>query len=368
MWKEVTQNELVVVAPVPWFPKTKLLQCFKKWHEFSQAPREEVIEGIQVYHPRYFTIPKMGMFLYGYLMGLSMLRFVMMLYRQYKFDLIDAHFVYPDGVAARMISKKLGIPYVISARGTDINHYPKLWTIHPQIKNVLNKAAQVIAVSLGLKNIMTSNLGILPNKITVIGNGVDSKKFYPIDKMEARQYCGLPSDKTILLSVGALIPRKNYLAYLMAIKRLNDPNIFTVIIGEGEDRLSLENYIEQNGLAGRVLMPGSVPHAELVWWYSAADLFCHPSMNEGWPNVLMESLACGLPIVATPSIGSDEIIVDETVGLLTDGFKSEDIAAPLRKALCRNWDRVALRKKAEERGWNLVAAEVQSVFDEALNN
>src|SRR3989338_3235025 len=115
-------HEIRVVAPVPYFPKWNIN---KKWFQFSQIPRQEVIDGITVYHPRYFITPKIGRSFYAFFMFLSLFPFVKRLRREFDFDLIDAHFIYPDGVAAGLISKVLKRKVVLTPRGTDINWYPE---------------------------------------------------------------------------------------------------------------------------------------------------------------------------------------------------------------------------------------------------
>ena len=363
-WNSLPGNELVVVAPVPWFPPVKIT---KKWFNYSQIPKEEIVEGIKVYHPRYIVTPKIGMRYYGYSMAKSTVPFLEKLRKTYAFELIDAHYVYPDGVAARIAAKDLGVPFVISARGTDINYFPKInKNIKGQIKEVLTRASRVISVSQGLKDIMTNDLGVNPEKIRVIGNGVDPEKFYEIDKNKARKKCGLPANKKILLSVGALNERKNYIEFLKAINRLGRTDLIAVIIGEGDERRKIEEFIEEGKMVEQVILKGGIPHEGLKWWYSAADVFCHTSLQEGWPNVLMEALACAVPVVVTPAEGAAEIITGEDLGIIAEGFTAGDIEAALRRSLERKRNKEAIVERMKDAAWQNVAHEVNKVFEEVM--
>ena len=190
--------EVKVVAPVPYFPAIKL-----NWRwRFSQVARRELRNGIEVYHPRYFLTPKIGMALYGWMMFLSVLPAVRRIQKDFDFDLIDAHYVYPDGFAAVLFGWIFKKPVVVSARGSDINLFKTFPLIRKLLQYVLRKAARVVAVSKALKEAMVQ-LGIPEEKISGIPNGVDPEKFYPVPKEQARKELGLPNRRTVL-SVGNL--------------------------------------------------------------------------------------------------------------------------------------------------------------------
>jgi teichuronic acid biosynthesis glycosyltransferase TuaC len=139
--------DVKIVAPVPYFPRFKL-----NWRwRFSQVVRREFRDGVEVYHPRYFMTPKVGMVLYGWMMFLSVLPIVKKIQKNFDFDLIDAHFIYPDGFAAVLLGQLFGKPVVVSARGSDINLFETLPVIRKLLQYVLRKAARVIAVSQALK-------------------------------------------------------------------------------------------------------------------------------------------------------------------------------------------------------------------------
>jgi glycosyltransferase involved in cell wall biosynthesis len=355
--------DVKVVAPVPYFPAVKLGWRWK----LSQVARKEIREGMEVHHPRYLMIPKVGMALYGWMMFLSVLPQVKKIKRGFDFDLIDAHYVYPDGFAAIQLGRFFKRPVVVSARGSDVNLFKTFPLVRKLVRYVLTKADRVIAVSEALKAAMIE-LNVPEDKITVIPNGVDAAKFYPIAQEEARKKLGWPNRKTIL-SVGNLTDNKGFDLLVKSVRLLSDKfpetDIHMAIVGDGPARGKLEKTISSLKLDGKVRLVGAVPHDQLRLWYSAADLFCLASGREGWPNVLLEALACGTPVVATAVGGIPEIIRSEKVGLLTEREETK-IAAAIFDAMNRNWQSDAILHYAREHTWSHTAVTVRGIFQSLL--
>lgn len=359
---------LKIVAPVPWFPPFRI---FKKWYPFSQIPLKETREGIEVFHPRFIIIPKMMRTFYGLLYFLSVFPYILKIRRRFDFDLIDAHWIYPDGFAAVLIGNLFKKPVVVSARGTDINLYPKRLLIRKQIVYTLKNADKIIAVCEALKNKMI-RLGISQDKIEVIPNGVDIEKFKPISKIEARKELNLPIDKKMILSVGHLVEKKGFHYLIDAIYEIknngnrNAPPLL-VIVGKGDYRLKLENKIKELNLDGGVKLVGAQSHNELYKWYSAADLFVLASSSEGWPNVIFESLACGIPVVATNVDGVPEVLCSDEYGILVDKQDGKCLADTIITALHKTWDYKKLIGYAQENTWDKCAEKIFKQFEEVVN-
>ena len=355
--------KIKVVAPIPYFPALKLGWRWK----FSQVARQEIRDGIEVYHPRYFMIPKIGMALYGWMMYRSVLPLVKQIKSDFDFDLIDGHYVYPDGGAAIQLGRFFNKPVVVSARGSDVNLFRTFPLIRRMLRYALLRADRVIAVSEALKAAMIE-LDIPAEKIAVIPNGVDAAKFYPIPQDEARRALRLP-DQRLILSVGNLNDNKGFDLLIKSFRKVVDgvdrSGVQLIIVGDGPSRGKLENIIASLKLAGRVRLTGAVPHGQLRLWYSAADLFCLVSEREGWPNVLLESLACGTPVVTTRAGGIPEIIRSERIGLLTDRNEAS-IAAALTSALDKSWKRDEILDHARQHTWHRTALAVLSVFQSVL--
>ena len=360
--------DLRVVAPVPYFPKLPF-NFIDKWKMFAGIPGKENCDGIKVYHPRYVIIPKMGMMLHGYCMFLGSLRQVLKIQKEFPFDLIDAHFIYPDGVAAILLGKMLRKPVVLSARGTDINLYPEFKTIRPLIRWALGNAKHVIAVCESLKDLMV-NLGINDNRISSIPNGIDPDIFSPMDKLDARRKLGLKLDEKILISVGALIERKGMhilIDALVEIKRKGCLTFNTYIIGKGEQGERLQESINFHGLQGNVKLCGEVKNSDLPQWYNAADISFLGSSREGWPNVVSESLACGAPVIATAVNGTPEILRSEEYGILVNR-DAQAFEKGIMSGFSKTWDRKKIINYGQSRPWSVVAKEVHSVFKSVLED
>ncbi len=356
--------QVKVVAPVPYHPPLKISH---RWR-FSQVQRREMRDGLEVYHPRYFILPKVGMTLYGAQMFASVLPTLRKIQRHFDFDLLDAHYVYPDGFAAVLLGRVLGTPVVVSARGSDINLYAQLPAIRRLLRYTLQRAHKVIAVSEALKQAIL-HLGIPDAKVSVIPNGVDMQKFCPVPRQMARRRLGLAGGP-LLLSVGNLVANKGFDLLIRALQRLVDEyhldGLRLAIVGEGGERPALENLAVRLSLADRVHFTGAVPHEELYLWYSAADVFCLPSRREGWPNVLLESLACGTPVVATAVGGIPEIIGMDDLGLLCAGEVSA-LAYKLCQALHKPWQTDSLRRYAASHTWERTAQAVVQIFSAVLD-
>lgn len=348
-------NLLQVLAPIPYSPSWLRT---KRWSTFSEVPAEEIVGTLAVSHPRYALVPKV-MPLHGCLIFLGCLSAARGLHQKFAFDCIDAHYVYPDGFAAVLLGKALGIPVVVSARGTDINVFPNFPTIRPQIRWALLQSSGVIAVSAALKDRMVE-LGVPADKIKVIGNGVDPQRFHGIDRGEARRQLAIPEGARVALSVGSLVPVKSHKLLISAVAQIADRyhDLLLYFVGEGPERSRLEADIRSRGLEKRVFLLGNRPNQELGLWFNAADVSCLASLREGWPNVISESIACGTPVVATCVGGVPEIITSPELGIMVEP-NAHALARGIELALSKKWDRQVLLRTAELRTWGVVAEEVE---------
>lgn len=363
---EHTGAHLDVVAPIPYFPR---LPWSTRWSAFSQIEFEEERRGIRIYHPPYIVIPKVGMAMHGQSMYWSSYTLLDRLHRANQYHLIDSHWIYPDGWAAVKIAKKLKIPVVLSARGNDINEYIEFPKIRPLIKWGLENCDHIISVCQALKDLMTP-LGIPDSKITVVGNGVDIQTFHRVDREDARRQLALPPGRRILLSVGLLEPRKGHHILIEALHLLQKQGIdlpCLYIVGSGRFRDKLEMLIRKFALEDDVTLVGELPNRDLKFWYSAADVLCLASDREGWPNVLLEALACGTPVVASGVFGIPEIIRCKDVGRVVDHRTPDMFARHIMQALTQSWDASKIVAFAQQHTWNQTAQEVQQVFASVLH-
>jgi glycosyltransferase involved in cell wall biosynthesis len=358
-------QEVRVVAPVPYVPSWLPSKRFKS---LAQVPREERQGNLTVYHPRYFLVPKISMPFHGLLIFLGSLFTMRRLKKETNFDCIDGHYIFPDGFAAILLGRVLNVPVILSARGTDINQFPSFRLVCPMIRWTLKRAQGLIGVCSALGDAMIQ-LGAMPQKVRVIGNGVDLNRFNPVDQTKARKRLGLPEEVRAIVAVGGLIPRKGFQYLIPAFAQVasSDERLQLYIVGEGESRSHLEALARESKLAERVHLVGNHPNEELRYWFSAAEISCLTSSREGWPNVLLESMACGTPVVATGVWGVPEVLVSPDLGIIVEQTVAS-IAQGLRMALQKKWNREAIRRHAEGRTWDDVAVEVESYLASCLPN
>ena len=342
----------LVVAPVPWFPFGH--KAFGRYAPFARVPREERRHGLAVLHPRYPMLPKLGMSSTPFLMYAALRNmFAEILKARFRFDLIDAHYFYPDGVAAVMLGRELGKPVVVTARGTDVNLLPEYRLPRRLVRWAAARAAGVAAVSQALRERLI-DLGVPGSRVEVLRNGVDLKLFAPQDRAVARRELGLHPDAPIVLSVGSLIPVKAVDLVVRATAALARATL--VIVGDGPEKPALQRLARDLSLEQRVRFLGAMAQPRLASAYNAADVLVLASVREGFPNVLLEALACGTPIVATAVGGMPEIVRAPAAGRLVQERTPEAIAAALHAVLANPPARAAVRAYAERFAWGPTTA------------
>lgn len=322
-----------VIAPVPWFPSKR--SRFGRYADFASVPAREHRHGIEIAHPRYPVIPKIGMSLGPMLLAAFVMPAInRMLADGYDFDAIDAHYFYPDGVAAARLARRLNKPVVITARGSDINIFPEFRIPRKQIVNAAHQAAAVITVSRALRDTLIA-LGVDNDKITTLRNGVDLKRFAPVAQHAA------PADhepilfdnsgRDVWLSVGNLIELKGVDIAIKAIAQV--PDAMLLIAGTGPEEANLRRLASSHGVDKRVHFLGLVPHEDLPKYFSAADVLVLSSESEGMPNVVLEAMACGTPVVATAVGGVPELLTVPEAGRLMSERTPEALVATVSQLM-----------------------------------
>ncbi|MGC1273653.1 MAG: glycosyltransferase [Planctomycetaceae bacterium] len=361
--------DLRVVAPTPFVPPLKSLRRRYVWWEF---PAEEVMGGLRIVRPRFPMLPKIGGYFSSELMYPGLVRAVDRIRREFEFDLIDAHFAYPSGVAAERLGRRYGVPVVITGRGEDMHRFPSLPLIGRKIRRALARGAHCIALSEEIERTFLRN-GADERRVTRIPNGIDAAAFRLISRDEARRNLGLPLDRPIILSVGNLQELKGFhlLVDSLVEVRRRFPDVLLILVGDaapyGENhRAAIVERIRAGALADHVRLVGRRPHRELNEWYGAADVFALLSSREGSPNVLLEALACGTPAVATPVGGIPEELSDPLLGILLPERSAAAAAVGLSDALGRTWDHREIHARMQQRSWSRVAEQVLDVFERAV--
>jgi teichuronic acid biosynthesis glycosyltransferase TuaC len=335
-----------VVAPIPWFPSAN--PRFGTYSRFARVPKGDLRHGIPITHPRFASLPKVGMHVAPLLMAQAVKPVIGRIIDEgYDFDVLDAHYFYPDGVAAVMLGKYFNKPVVITARGTDISLIPQYRLPRKMILWAARNAAGIVTVCNALKDEMVQ-LGVAPEAITPLRNGVDLQRFQPVDRAAAR--AGLGLTRFTLLSVGLLDPRKAHDLIIKALPAL--PDVQLLIAGSGPEKKNLERLAQELGVADRVTMLGPVPQTELKTYYNAADVLVLASSREGWANVLLEAMACGTPVVASNVWGTPEVVAAPEAGVLMPERTPQGLVTALATLRANYPDHGATRRYAERFSWD----------------
>jgi glycosyltransferase involved in cell wall biosynthesis len=271
--------------------------------------------------------------------------------RKAHYDCMLVSWAYPDAAAAGWLARRLGIPYVVKVHGSDLNVQANHMLRRPQIRSALTGAAAVVAVSQALAAKAIA-LGTHPSNVHVIYNGVDASVFSPESRSESRARLGFSTYSPLLLFVGNLKPSKGCLDLLEAFPALlaAQPLARLVYVGAGAARAALLARAEALGCLDRVEFAGAVAHAELGDWFRAADVLCLPSHNEGVPNVVLEAMACGTPVVAS-YVGGIPEVVPEYAGILVPPHQRQALSTALIDASARNWNHKRIAAHARGFRW-----------------
>jgi len=320
---------LTVVSPLPWVPPGLR---GRPRYVFHDARRHERREGLEAWYPRHLVPPGLGRFLYGDLMALALAPLVRRLVREVAPRFLVAHYVYPDGYAALRLGRRHGLPVLVKARGSDVNVY----TDDPRRRRLtlrtLRRADAVAAVSAALRARM-ADLGLERGDVAVVPNGVDTSLFHPRDRDACRRELGVEAAPFTFLFVGNWVPVKGLDVLIEAFASLDDAEragLRLLLLGRGGEEAALREAVRAGGLHGQVRFLPAVPHDRVPLWIGACDCLVLPSRMEGCPNVLVEALACGRPVVASRVGGVPEIVVEGKTGLLVPPGEPAPLAEALR--------------------------------------
>lgn len=342
--------DIQVIAPIPWF---------RAWHASRSTIDAEPIIAIR--YPRFWYIPKNLKYFRGLFLFLSTVRQITQLRREFDFDLIDAHFAYPDGFAAVLLGLWFSRPVCVTLRGTiaqwsrrPIGRWLCDWT--------MRRAARVIAVAENLAQ--RARQGHVPeSRIATIPNGIDTARFRLISRVEARRGLGV-GEGQIIVSVGHISPRKGFHHVIksLATVRRSHADVRLIIVGgkgaEEDNSAALHALVQQLSLSEHVLFVGPKNPDEVAVWLAAANVFVLASHFEGCPNVVLEAMACGRPVVAS-KVGDIERMVPGFAGVLFDDPEDHlKLAECLNTALDRDWDPQRIRSHVASRSWDEVAVQV----------
>lgn len=349
-----------VIAPVPWFPFSN--DAFGQYGKYAMVKGEEIRGETKIYHPKYLVIPKVGMLLTPFFMALSIaLKLRAIRKNGCDVDVIDGHYFYPDGVAIALANQFFRIPFTLTARGTDLNLIPKFRIPKLLISWAAKKASHCMAVCSALGDIL-AELGVGEEKRSVVRNGVNLELFcLPDNRSRLRKQ--LKIKLPMLVSVGYLNERKGQYLTLQAIKDI--PGVHLYLLGDGPDKKKLKQLAIDLAISDRVHFIGVVSQPQLAKFYQAADLSVLASSREGWANVLLESMSCGTPVIATNIWGTPEVVQTETAGYLVER-DANSIRVGIEHMLGSSIDNEKTRCYAENFRWEEVSDTQYKIFRELV--
>ena len=352
---------LEVVSPVPSFPVLShrngpRAQLSSRWQELT------------VHRPRFFYLPGILKSLDARFYAAGIRRWLSQFADRWQPDLLDAHFVWPDGVGVSLLARELGLPYSITLRG---KLYPCLEvpSQRRQCAEALRSAAAVVSVDHRMAEI-AQELGAAPASVHVIPNGVDLDRFQRGDRAGARRRLGLPPRGRLLVSIGHLGERKGHRETLSALAQLPRDVRLALVGGDSNahrgGKRDLEQLAESLGVRDRVVFAGPQPFDRISLYYQAADASVLASWREGCPNVVLESLACGTPVVATDVGSVPMMIQDGRNGRIVPPRDAQQLAKAVGEVLDMQLPAQQVRGSPAVRPWHDVADEVCAVFRAAV--
>lgn len=357
--------EVKVVAPVP-------LLDYRGAPQKASIPLRHHEGPMEVFHPRWFYPPG-GTVLNPLFLAGRLLWPLWRLRKRFDFEVLDAHFGYPTGVAAALLSMVLKCPFVVTLRGSELLH-ARRDPARSLIAWALRRAAAIVAVSDELRDLAVQ-LGGDPARSTTISNGVDSSIFFMRDRRQSRRDLSLPEDGLLLLMVGHLIELKGHRHVIQALSRLRERGLNATLLivgGAGSGGPSSEPQLRELasslGLQDQVRFLGEANRDKLPLFMSAADVFCLASSREGWPNAVHEALACGTPVVATRVGSIAQLIPLESFGYIVPHGDAAALENKLADAFHTAWDRQAISSWGRGRSWEKVGAEVAELLAHAARS
>lgn len=375
-FKQVRQEgaELLVVSPVPYSPR--LLWFRKKWRSYGRVWKKNVFDEIEVHYPRFVRLPGLHFHaLAGFSLYYSIKFYIVQLYKVFKFNLIHANTLVPDGFAGVLLGKKFRVPSICTVLGSDLNTCPFIGQgALTATRWVIGNTDQLVTVSESLKE--KANLLGAPGKpVRVIHTGLDPEifNFREGDSEAAREKLRLPPSGAIILFVGGLCVEKGVYELLEALEGLVEqfPDLLLAMVGSGDEEPKIKNIISQKGLLKNIILAGFRPNSEVAQWMKACDILVLPSYHEGIPNVVVEAMACARPVVATRIDGIPEVVSHNKTGFLVERQNAGELKEALEKLLFNQPLRKAMGFKGqafirEHFSWKKSALDNIELYHEVL--
>jgi teichuronic acid biosynthesis glycosyltransferase TuaC len=362
--------DIRVISPIQWYPWIHKVRG-GLWG--SGIPLHDRIRGVEVHHPRFATIPRFLKWIDAITYLWAVRSVVKKLERceSFDFDLIDLHWTYPDIAAGYYLARKYRKKFIVTVRGHEALYLNEHTLRERMLAHLLRKADFVITLSEELRGLVIA-LGVHPERTRVVLNGVDLSRFRPAERASSRQSLGLPTNKKIIISVGRLTEGKGHdeLVQMMpGLSKTQDVELYIIggVNPESDFSSVIRSLISKLALKN-VHLVDRADYEMLPAWYNAADLFCLATKREGCPNVVLEALACGTPVVVTNVGAVGELIQDGVNGFLVPEGMPGSLEHCVRRALGTDWNRRGIAEVMNQRGWSACAEQVVGVYQAVLGH
>jgi teichuronic acid biosynthesis glycosyltransferase TuaC len=363
--------DLIVVSPVPWFPAERLAPQYRARHFVPRLCNDNLYTTC---FPRFISVPRIAKPLDGISVALAVRSWALKNLPQLDFDIIDCHLGYPDGFAGALLARAWNKPFVVTLRGHDINDLHRYPIRIRQVLFALRNCNRFFGVSQALID-GAVGLGAPADKGFLSANGVDTNRFFPTRREDARRRLGLEPECRYMLSVSHLVKRKGVDILLRALAILHErgnSNLRYIIVGAGGEEgnyfPALKRLADELGISHHIVWAGAMLNEDLHWYYSAADVFCLASEKEGWPNVILESMACATPVIAYSTWGVPEIVTSDDLGILVKQRTPEAFADAIACTFNKTWDMDKILQYAREHTWERTAEALYGHLQEVVNN
>ena len=325
-----------VISPVPFSPK--ILWFKPKWKGYGNIPKMDIIDTVPVYYPRYINLPGKWLHVFAYYtMYWGAKKTIHSIIDEFEPHIIHAHSATSSSHIGLKLKKIYNIPLICSLMGSDINIYPYYGRLSMWLtKKVITEADQLVSVSKALK--IAANIIAKPKrKIRVVYNRCDLQIFNynEISRRQYRNMLGISLKARVIIFVGHLLQSKGVYELINAFVKLNlrYSDLHLIFVGNGLEYSSINNIVSSNGLNKKVHLVGNQPQCEVPHWLSTADIFVLPTYYEGLPNVILEAMACSLPVIATRVGGIPEVIKEGKNGIFINEKSVESLTNAIEHLL-----------------------------------
>lgn len=355
-------HQVRVFAPLPYAPP-----LLGRYGYLRRIPKAESIDGIEIEHPRFFTVPGLPPFVVPLVYGASLHRALERAVKAFRPDVILGFWALPDGASNAFLARKLSVPCVLGCLGSDVNVYSERASTGFWLNYAFSRSDAVVCVSQALKDVILERCDPGETPVLVVRNGVDKEVFKPTERAEARKELGVDGTLPVVLFVGRLSDEKRVADLLDAVAMLPaDRRVGVVIVGDGPEAAHLkERAIALHHAGVEVVFAGPQPPAKVALWMSAANLLVLPSEREGCPNVVIESLACGTRVLGSRVGGIPELLNDEILGGMVPPRSPKELALALGAMLAEDYGQEEVASHPSIRAWSDVAEELERILTDA---